>query len=237
MVRWLNSPAVMGILIMLAMLGVYLELSTPGVGLPGLVALICICIIIGSKYLIGLANWVEIALFVVGLILLAVELFILPGFGVVGILGILCIMAGIFGMLIKNPPDTVPWPQTEFDWHLFNNGVLGLALGFVGFVVLAYVLSRYVPKIQFLSGLFLAPAVAKTGKEIEVSMTAPLESKNLTVGIGDTGRVVSTLRPTGKVRFDDAIVDCLADGDFIEQDSTVEIIEIRGNKVVVKKKQ
>ena len=105
MVRWLNSPAVMGVLIMLAMLGVYIELNTPGVGLPGLVAVICIVIIIGSKYLTGLANWVEVALFVIGVLLLMVELFVLPGFGIAGFAGILCILAGLFGMLVKNPPD------------------------------------------------------------------------------------------------------------------------------------
>ncbi|MHC4220821.1 MAG: NfeD family protein, partial [Planctomycetota bacterium] len=94
MVRWINSPAVMGILVMLAMLGVYLELNTPGVGLPGLVAVICFTIIIGSKYLIGLANWVEVALFITGILLLMVEIFVLPGFGIAGVMGITCVMVG-----------------------------------------------------------------------------------------------------------------------------------------------
>ena len=72
MVRWLNSPAIMAVLVMLALLGVYIEFTTPGVGLPGLVAVICFTIIIGSKYLIGLANWVEVALFVLGILLLLI---------------------------------------------------------------------------------------------------------------------------------------------------------------------
>jgi len=67
MVRLINSPAVMSILVLLAFLGVYLELNSPGVGLPGLVAVICFVIIIGSKYLIGLANWVEVAIFALGI--------------------------------------------------------------------------------------------------------------------------------------------------------------------------
>jgi membrane-bound serine protease (ClpP class) len=84
MVRWLNSPAVMAVLVMLAMLGVYIEFNTPGVGLPGLVAAICFAIIIGSKYLVGMANWVEVALFFIGVLLLMVEIFVLPGFGIAG---------------------------------------------------------------------------------------------------------------------------------------------------------
>jgi len=127
MVRKINHPAVMGILVMIALLGVYVEFNTPGVGLPGLVAVICFAVIIGSKYLIGLANWVEVALFIVGLLLLMVEIFVLPGFGIAGFLGITCILAGLFGMLIKNPPDKFPWPETSVDWQSFTNGVLGLS--------------------------------------------------------------------------------------------------------------
>ena len=142
MVRWLNSPAVMAVLVMLAMMGVYMELSTPGVGLPGLVAVICIATIIGSKYLVGLANWVEVALFIVGIGLLFVELLVLPGFGIAGILGIVCMTAGLFGMLVKNPPDRLPWPQTQTDWTLFTSGVWGLLFGFVGFGFLVWLVAK-----------------------------------------------------------------------------------------------
>jgi len=235
MVRWINSPAVMGVLVLLAMLAVYAELHTPGVGLPGLVAVICIVIIVGSKYLIGLANWVEVALFIVGVLLLLIELFVLPGFGIAGFAGIFCILAGLFGMLVKNPPDKIPWPQTQFDWQLFTNGVLGLAIGVVGFVVLAYLLSKYLPRLEFLSGLMLVPAVAKRGDEMEVSMTAVPEGGTITVNVGDVGEVVSTLRPTGKVKFDAAIVDCVAQAEFLDKGANVEIIEIHGNRVVVKR--
>jgi membrane-bound serine protease (ClpP class) len=234
MVRWLNHPAVMSILIMLALLGVYVEFNTPGVGLPGLVAVICFAIIIGSKYLVGLANWVEVALFVVGLILLAIEIFVLPGFGIAGFLGIACILAGLFGMLIKNAPDQIPWPRTEFDWQLFSDGVLGLALGFVGFVVLAWFLAKYMPKLEFMSGLILVPT-AKGAIEMKVSMTSPPQAQTQGVRLGEAGEVISTLRPIGRVQFGEGIVDCVAEGEFLEPGTQVEIIEIHGNRVVVKK--
>ncbi|RKY23427.1 MAG: hypothetical protein DRP62_05905 [Planctomycetota bacterium] len=236
MVRWLNSPAVMAVLVMLALLGVYIEFNTPGIGLPGLTAVICFAVIIGSKYLVGLANWVEVALFVIGLLLLMVEIFVLPGFGIAGFLGIACILAGLFGMLIKNPPDKLPWPQTQFDWQLFTNGVMGLSLGFVGFVVLAWMLTKYLPKLHFLSGLILVPTAAKQGGELEISMTAPPESEAINVNIGDIGTVVSTLRPTGKAKFGDAMIDVVANAEFLDKGTEVEIIEIHGNRVVVKAK-
>jgi membrane-bound serine protease (ClpP class) len=234
MVRWLNSPAVMGVLIMLALLGVYIEFSTPGFGLPGLVAVICFAIIIGSKYLVGLANWVEVALFVIGLLLLMVEIFVLPGFGIVGFLGIICILAGLFGMLVKNPPNKVPWPQTQLDWQLFNEGVLGLLFGFVGFVVLAWILTKYLPKLQFLSGLILIPTAAQQGGKVKISMTAPPDEKIAGVNIGDTGEVVSILRPAGKAKFGDCVVDVVAEAEFLDKGTKIEIIKIHGNRVVVR---
>ena len=234
MVRWLNSPAVMGVLVMLALLGIYIEFNTPGIGLPGLVAVICLVIIIGSKYLVGLANWVEVALFFVGILLLLVEFFVLPGFGIAGMLGIICVLAGLFGMLIKNPPDRVPWPDSPANWDVFMDGLMGLSFGFIGFVILAWILTKYMPKFQFLSGLILVPAVAKQGTEMEISMTAPSEIETIGVNVGNIGEVVSTLRPTGKARFGNAIVDVVAEAEFLDKGAKVEIIEIHGNRVVVK---
>ncbi len=234
MVRWLNSPAVMAVLIMLAMLGVYIEFNTPGVGLPGLAAVICFVIIIGSKYLVDLANWVEVALFVIGFLLLMIEIFVLPGFGIAGFLGITCILFGLFGMLIKNPPGELPWPRDAFAWKDFTDGVIALSGGFVGFVVLAWLLAKYLPKLQFLNGLILVPTAAKQGSEFEVSMTIPPESKTVSVNVGELGEVISTLRPTGKAKFGDAIVDVVAEAEFLDKGTKVEIIEIQGNRVVVK---
>ena len=234
MVRWLNSPAVMSVLVLLALLGVYIEFNTPGIGLPGLVAVICFAIIIGSKYLVGMANWVEVALFIVGVLLLMVEIFVLPGFGIAGVLGIMCVLAGLFGMLIKNPPDKIPWPQTQLDWQLFTHGVLALSFGFIGFVVLALLMTKYLPKLQFLSGLILVPTAAKQGDEMMVSMTTATESETTGVKAGDIGVVLTPLRPAGRVRFGDAIVDCVAAGAFLDKGTEVGIIEIHGNRVVVR---
>jgi membrane-bound serine protease (ClpP class) len=234
MVRWLNSPAVMAVLIMIAMLGVYIEFNTPGLGLPGLAAVICFVIIVGSKYMVGLANWVELVVFAVGILLLLVEIFVLPGFGIAGFAGIVCIFAGLFGMLIKNPPDKFPWPQDAIAWSDFTWGVVSLSLGFVGFIVLAWFFSKYLPRIPFLSGLILVPATAVRGGEMAVSMTTMPESDISSVGVGDIGQVVSTLRPAGKARFADAIVDVVAEAEFLDKGTHVEIIEVHGNRVVVK---
>ena len=235
MVRWINGPAVMGILVMLAMLGIYMELGSPGLGLPGLVALICVVIIIGSKFLIGMANWVEIAIFMLGLLLLALEVFVIPGFGLAGASGILCVMIGLFGMLIRNAPDQLPWPTTDFDWEILTKGLIGVFAGFTGFVFVAWLLAKYIPRSEFLSALMLKPAFSPDQKYGKVSMTSPPEDKEKTVAVGDRGVVISPLRPCGDAEFDGAIVDVIAHAEFLENGTPVEITEIHGNRVVVKK--
>ncbi|MBP7051311.1 MAG: hypothetical protein KBE65_09875 [Phycisphaerae bacterium] len=235
MVSWLTSPAVMGVLVMLAMLGVYIEFSTPGFGLPGIVAVVCFALMLGSNYMVGMANWLEIVLLFAGILLLLVEIFVLPGFGIAGILGIAMILFGLFGMLIPNAPDEFPWPHTPADWHSLSSGAVSLTLGFAGFVALAWILSRYLPKLPFLSGLILAPATAGRGAGSQISMTAPPERSQRPVQVGDTGEVIARLRPAGKARFGDAVVDIVATGDFLDKGTKVQIIAISGSRVVVKR--
>jgi len=235
MVSWVNSPGVMAVLVMLALLGVYVEFTTPGFGLAGIVALICFATIVGSKYLVGMANWVEILLLLVGILLLLVEIFVLPGFGIAGILGIAAILLGLFGMLIRNAPDELPWPETAGDWQSLSSGVISLAIGFAGFLVLAWLASRYLPRLRFMSGLVLAPNPTISGGPARVSMTAPPQRVEPSVSIGDLGEVVSKLRPAGKARFGDALVDVVATGEFLDTGARIEIIAINGSRVVVKK--
>jgi len=232
MVRWVNSPAVMGVLVTIALLGLYIEFQTPGVWLPGLVAVICFVIIVSSKFLTGMANWVEVALFVTGVLLLLIEIFLIPGFGFVGFIGIVFILVGLFGMLIKNPPDRLPWPESDFDWQLLTNQIWAIGFGFLGFLVLAGAISRYLPKTRLFSRLVLSPKAGQGGTE--VNLTAPLGSSGTIVKVGDSGEATSRLRPAGKARFGEAVVDVVAEGAFIDEGTNVEIIEIHGNRVVVR---
>ena len=236
MVRWINSPAMLGLLVMVGMLGLYIELNTPGVGLPGLVAVMCFVIIFGSKFLVGMANWVEIAAVVTGVALLLIEIFVLPGFGIAGTLGILFIIGGFFGMLVKNPPEKFPWPQTDFDWTLFTNSALGLLCGFAGFVILAWIITKYLPKAELFSGLILKPAQSAeaAAAAVVMSVTAPPEEKVTGVKVDEVGKTITALHPAGSAQFGSAVVDVVAESAFIEKDREVKIIEIHGNRVVVR---
>ncbi len=235
LVRMLNHPSVSGILFMIAMLGVYIELKTPGIGLPGLVAVVCFAILFGSRFLTGMATWWEVAVFAIGITLLAVEIFVIPGFGVTGVLGILFILISLFAILVPNRPDELPWPRYDFDdvqWRILSNGAWGFALGFLGFAVLAYILAKFLPKRGPLTGLVLEPALA--GPKMEADMTAP-PGRTGELKTGDTGVAITKLRPAGQARFDSAVVDVVAEGEFIEKGRKIKIMQIQGNKVVVRK--
>lgn len=236
LVRLLNHPTFTSLLFMAGLLGIYLELKTPGLGLPGLVAVICFGLLFGSKYLVGLATWWEIAVFVLGLVLMFLEVFVIPGFGIAGVAGIFCILIGLFAMLIPNRPDELPWPRYDFgdvQWHMLDSGVWALCLGFAGFAILAYILAKFLPKIVLFRGLVLPPP--KAGARMAVDLTSPLQARVKTVSVGDEGISLSKLRPAGQVRFVDAVVDVVAEGVFIDKGRQVVITEIHGNRVVVKK--
>ncbi|MBU1518803.1 MAG: hypothetical protein KKE31_05440 [Planctomycetes bacterium] len=235
LVRMLNHPSVSGILLMIAMLAVYIELKTPGIGLPGLVAVIFFAILFGSRFLTGLATWWEVAVFAAGIILLAIEIFVIPGFGVAGVLGISLILISLFAILVPNRPDELPWPRYDFNdvqWQILSNGAWAFSLGFLGFAVLAYILAKFLPKTGPLTGLVLAPA--DKGPKMQIDMTAPPQ-KSGELKTGDTGIAITKLRPAGQAKFDIAVVDVVAEGDFIEKGQKIKIIQIQGNKVVVRK--
>jgi membrane-bound serine protease (ClpP class) len=189
---------------------------------------LCFVLIVGSKYLTGMANWLEIAVFITGLLLLAVEVFILPGFVIAGVLGLLCVFAGMFGMLIKNPPNKIPWPESQIDWQLFNNGVLGLFSGIAGFVVLAWLFSKYLPKIPIAKKLILASPVETNAVQYGMS------SEKLLVEIAQKGITLSQLRPSGIAQFGRERVNVVSRGEFIDENKEIIVESIEGNNIVVK---
>jgi len=228
LVAFLTSPAVKGLLMTLAIMCVYMEFNTPGFGVAGGMAIACFAIIFGSHYLIGLAQWWEIGLFVVGLILIGLEIFVIPGFGVAGVSGIACCVIGLMAMVVPNAPTEFPWPQTDLDWSWFGTGLYALGLGFVGGVIAAVILAQFLPKIPIASRLVMGDAQAAT--DAPATENAPI----MHVKVGDTGTVETMCRPVGKVRFGKELCDATADGTTIEVGSEVRVIERTGNQLIVK---
>ncbi len=231
LVRWLTHPVTAGILLMVAMIAIYIELNSPGLGLPGAVAVIAFTILFGSKFLVGMANWWEIAIFVIGLGLLAAEIFVIPGFGVAGISGVALIIFAFAAMMVQNSPDQSPIPISPVDWQMFRHQLTWSMAGVLLFLVIAYFFGRYLPSIPVASRLVLQtphdPALVRSGGHPAPAPTPPVK-------IGQPGVALSQLRPSGFARIGKHRLDVVSRGELIEAKRKIKVVAIDGNSIVVK---
>ena len=217
------NPAVSGLLILLIIGGIYFELQTPGVGFPLALAISAALLYFIPYYLNGLAeNW-EILAFVIGIILLVVEFFVIPGFGVFGVAGIVLTLGGlVLGML--------PNEALDFEWvpssQLFS-ALLTVILAALAAVGLVFWLTPKVNEWGAFKHLTLA-----TTQDRSQGYTASVYSESL---VGKIGTVHSRLRPSGKVELDGEIFDAYSRGDFLEKGQEIEVISTEGTSLRVKK--
>jgi membrane-bound serine protease (ClpP class) len=216
------------LLIAIGCAGLILELKMPGATIPGLIALICFVLFFWSQaYAHGAMIWLAVGLFVLGLILLAVEIFILPGFGFMGIAGIILVLTGLaLATMEKAPSSTEEW--TTFAAQLFR---IGFSL--VAACVAAFFFARYLPKIPYANRLMLSPPAESSDAESEF---APLPGAEQAASLlGQVGVATSMLRPAGMAKIGDIYVDVVTEGGFIEPGTPIQIVEVEGTRIVVKR--
>jgi membrane-bound serine protease (ClpP class) len=216
-VKFLTNPIVSTILIMIGFFGLMAEIKAPGWGLPGTAGLIALALFFGSSYILELASVLEIILFVAGIILLAVEIFVIPGFGFTGISGIILIVVSLFLTLIGSAP--------YFDFDFVGGAIIQLAIAFTGSFVLIFLLAKYLPKSTAFSKLILSDA--ETSDKGFVSYPSEKEL------IGAEGVALTTLRPAGSAKINGKRVDVVADWDYVEKGKKIKVLRVEGIKVVV----
>ncbi len=227
LVGFLSSSKVVGLLFFAGLLCGYIEMQTPGFGVAGTIAIVCFAILFGSRFLVGMAAWWEIAIFAVGLILLGLEIFVIPGFGIAGILGILFCVAGLLAMLVSNPPDKLPIPKTDLDWSIFVNGITAMMAGFVLACLAAIVIARFLPKTPVAGRLILA------GPNIQPTSPADDKAPIHSIKVGDIGTVHGPCRPVGQIQLGDNLLDAMTEGEFIPTGTKVKVVKVEGNRVVI----
>lgn len=223
----LNSQIVMSLLMMGMIFFAYTEMNTPGFGVAGAIALACLAVLVGARFLVGLANAIEIAALVIGLVLIVLEIFVTPGFGVLGISGIVIVLASLAAMAVANPLPKLPVPQTDLDWSMLEEGLATMLIGAVLGTIGAIIAARYLPKVPAVRPMFLAPAAPTA--EPALSQASPLRR----IEPGDTGVVEAVCRPAGKVRFGDDLLDVTSEGTIISSGTTVRVLRRKGNMIVV----
>lgn len=225
--RFLGAkPWIFFILTLIGLNGIYAELKAPGFGIPGLTAIVCFTIIFGSRYLLGTANTLEILLFVLGIALCFAEIFIIPGFGVVGLSGLLL----MFGSLIMASfPDFGEFPthELQFDWlkALSLTTFFSFTLSVATMVIVFPVLFKSPIAQRHMLPNEMRPEDGYVMKTVE----------NEEALIGKTGTTPGGLRPSGKMKLDDGrYLDVVSTGHFVDPGSRVTIYKVDGNRIVVR---
>ncbi len=230
MVFLLNTGVVTFLLIVIGLIALTVELSAPGFGIGGLVSLLCFSLFFWSRFLGGTSGWLEVTLFAVGLAFIAAELFLIPGFGVAGVGGVVLVLGSL---IMASRRFLIP----ENNEQLMGLGydVLTVVGAFLGFLVALIFLSNYIGEVPGLSRLTLQPpiVVEGAGTSVEATHDASLPGWQR-VDVGDRGEALSPLRPSGKMQVGDFTVDVVTEGDFVEAGSRVEVITKQGSRVVVR---
>jgi membrane-bound serine protease (ClpP class) len=217
-VRFLSHPVVAPFLLTLGFLGLLAEIKTPGFGVGGAAGLLALALFFGSHLIVGLAGLESVLIFAAGLVLVAVEIFIIPGFGIFGIAGIVGILVGLFMSLVGGLP-------TMAD---FGRAGMVLSASMLAVIVTAWSLLRNLPRSGPLArrGVFL---LARTDKE------AGFTSADLRPDlVGLEGTAMTDLRPSGVGLFGDERVDVVSESEWIEEGTPIRIMSSEGYRHVVR---
>ncbi len=223
LINFFLNPLVSGILIMLIIAGIFFELQSPGIGFPLILAIISAVLYFVPYYIEGLAaNW-EIIIFIIGIILLLVELFAIPGFGVAGISGIILILAGLILSLVDNK-----------GFHFPEHALEQLGIAFATVTVAVFV--SLTASILLSKRLFTHSVFGQN-----LSLTTEMKSENGYIGsdllfknlIGQTATTYTVLRPSGKIIINDDVYDAVSLYSYIDKGKKVKIVDFQNNQLIV----
>lgn len=217
-VRFLTNPVVSSLLITVGLLGVITEIRTPGFGWPGSIGLASLGLFFWGHWLVQLAGYEELLLFGLGVLLLAVEVFAFPGFGVIGALGVVSLLAGL-ALSLLGPGSTA---------GVIVSVLTRLVMSLLVAVLAALALLRFLPRTPFGRKLVL-----ETGMTAEQGyVSAPEDEVKL---LGLSGVAVSPLHPSGLASIEGRRIDVVSEGEYIDAGEPIVVIRVDGNRVVVRK--
>jgi membrane-bound ClpP family serine protease len=227
--QFLRIPSVTVLLVLIGFTGLILELKVPGATVPGIVAALSFILLFWAHtQFSGQVAVLAGSIFVLGLVLILLEVFVIPGFGAPGVLGILFMLAG----LALATMDSIP--QTAAGWGQFGFRISQFLFTLFGAFALAFGVAKYfLPKIPFANKLLLPPPAEGVDAIAEIKETVAGAAQAYAL-LGAVGTTVTVLRPAGNVRFGDQFVDVVADGGYIPAGARVKVVLVEGNRIVVK---
>ena len=227
----LATPMASLLLLFGAMFFLSTELSAPGLGVPGFLSAVCFLLFFWSQYLGGNADWLEIMLFLAGIVFIGMEIFLIPGFGVFGIGGLLMV---VVSLVLASQSFVLP--STSEELARLPNSLLPLVGAGTGFFVAMFALRKVLPNSPYFNRMMLKPRGRRmeTGLESDRDPEAIVDWSFLQ---GKTGETITRLFPAGKARIDGKVYDVITDGRMLDKGQPIEVVEAIGNRVVVKPRE
>lgn len=224
---WLTALA--PLLLLGGIIGAYLEFKMPGVSLPGIIAGICFALFFLGHYLAGLAGWEVVALFVLGMILVLIEImFFAHSTIVVGVVGIFLMLSSILWAMI----DRYPGDRFLPTGRMLMLPLLNLLIAIIASAVVIIVLARYLPRTSIYRRFALMTS-NPSGPSLATGQREFTGAAHLSPGM--QGTALSILRPSGKARFNGQTVDVVTEGDFIPANTPITVVQSDGMRVVVRR--
>ena len=220
-----------GILIIVGLAGGYLELKTPGFGIGGVICLSAFAFFFFGNYMAGnMAGYELAAFFVIGIALIGVEIFVIPGFGVAGISGLFLLI----GALVFSMFDGVTWQTHQWGGSdevslvdALRKPAMNMAVGIFGSLFLLFLMMKFLPKVKFLENTMLPGSLGRGDGDGQMPDAGVL--------FGMTGVAITDLRPNGKAEINGTVLEVLADGVFLTQGEGIEVVSDDGMGVIVNK--
>lgn len=227
LVRFMTSLPVRGILLVLFLLGMFIEMVHPGLIVPSLVALTALAGLLIPPFLIGMANWWEVAAIIAGILLVISEIFIFPGFGVPGVLGVIALFAGLLGTFIPDQGQGL-FPDTREQQQDLLFGALTLVLATTTAIGAMWFVSRRFGTLPLFKHLVL-----KDDDESDELLRAMDPVDPGIILMGDLGRALTDLRPIGRVEIGGRSIDAVAESGYIDAGRRVRVVEVTAFRTVV----
>jgi membrane-bound serine protease (ClpP class) len=224
--RLASSWMLMNLLLFVGFFALSVEMGSPGVGVPGFIAFVCFGLFFWASFLSGTAELLEILLFVMGVACILFELFVLPGFGIFGIGGLVMILSSLI-----LASQTFVIPRSEEQLVKLTQSVGGVVIGFVGIGCGLFALRTFFHRIPILRELASQP---KSAEEL-----AAIEDREKLVHfdhyLGQRGRTLTILRPSGKARIGDDVVAVVTAGEMLEEGESIVVAQVQGNRIIVER--
>jgi membrane-bound serine protease (ClpP class) len=241
-VRFLNTDIVRGLLLTIFLTTLYAAFHAPGHGMAEVTAMVTLAALLGVPLLTGYATWWEILAVLLGIALLAVELFVIPGFGVVGLTGIVLILGGLILTFAAPEPGNAPgiFPSLPVTWKALENGLLVVVVGLFASFMLSWWLRQYLPKMPYFNRLILTTVVgSESGMVGSLTNIDPSEQSP---AVGAIGLAMTDLCPGGLAQFRDPaggthVVSVVSDSGFVPRGAPLTVYHVEGNRIVVRPTQ